>query len=125
NYVEILGPWSKARGESHATPTGEKIGQLIQILLDLVPLVAAIFLARRNLKAGRGDRSGAFRIGVGFLLVHLVVWALLANHTLDAGEEWQMLQTTTGWSLYYAATLWILYLALEPYVRRRWPDVLI
>jgi hypothetical protein len=101
------------------------VGSVIQILLDLVPLVAGIFLARRNLKAGRGDRSGAFRVGLAFLLVHLVVWAMMANHTGNLGVEWNMLQRTSGWTLYYVVTLWLSYLALEPYVRRRWPDALI
>jgi len=97
----------------------------VEVLIQLVPLIAAIFLARRNLKAGRGDRSGAFRVGLTFLLGHFVVWAMMANHTSNLPEEWGMLQRTSGWTLYYAVTLWLSYLALEPYVRRRWPDALI
>jgi protein kinase-like protein len=125
-FFRLMGPWSKPLSDSiDPPPGGMSIGGAIQILLDLVPLIAGIFLARRNLKAGRGDRSGAFRVGLGFLLVHLVVWALMANHTTDLTQEWGMLQSVTGWTLYFAVTLWLSYLALEPYVRRRWPDALI
>lgn len=31
----------------------------------------------------------------------------------------------TGFSLFIAAVAWVLYLALEPYVRRRWPQILV
>ncbi|MBI3448909.1 MAG: protein kinase [Acidobacteria bacterium] len=126
NYFLTMGPWSRPISDSiDPPPSAMSLSGNVEVLIQLVPLIAAIFLARRNLKAGRGDRSGAFRVGLGFLLVHFVVWAIMANHTGNLPEEWGMLQRTSGWTLYYAVTLWLSYLALEPYVRRRWPDALI
>jgi hypothetical protein len=51
-------------------------------------------------------------------------WLLGADHVAGAGEL-VLLQLGISHALFTAATVYILYLALEPFVRRRWPQVLV
>jgi len=54
----------------------------------------------------------------------MIAWALQAHHVRAAGEI-DLLYAAIAWGLFYSAELWLLYIALEPYVRWRWPYTLI
>lgn len=62
-------------------------------------------------------------IGVLFLLT-LVNWALTAHHT-PTNDEVTVIAMGLSQSLYLGAVIWLLYMALESYVRRRWPQTII
>ena len=100
-------------------------GRLVNVLLVLGCLAGAGVLARRNLAQGRGDRRGAFRVSLLVGGAMMIAWALQANHVPDAVVELRLLSVAAGRSLVSAAMCWLLYIALEPYVRQRWPDMLI
>lgn len=87
-------------------------------------LVAAIILVRYNWKAGRGDVRGATQVAVFTFIVALVSNVLLAHHVGSTAEILvviRMIQLPTLASM----LIWIGYLALEPSVRRYWPQSLI
>jgi hypothetical protein len=46
-----------------------------------------VWLARRNLRAGRADTRGALLIGLCAGVPLLVAWLLGSHHTSDAGTE--------------------------------------
>lgn len=76
-------------------------------------------VAWRNLKSGRGDRSGAFRVAV-FVFVLWTVYGLSIGFGQLAGapeRSWIIVAN----SLFWAANAWVCYVALEPLVRRNWP----
>jgi serine/threonine-protein kinase len=50
---------------------------------------------------------------------------LQQHHTNDSSVEFGMLWLVGALAMFGAALLWIYYMALEPYVRRRWPEFLI
>src|SRR5262249_13103236 len=54
-----------------------------------------------------------------------LAWLLSAHHVADVRGEWDMFLARSGEALFNASFVWILYVALEPLVRRRWPDLLI
>lgn len=96
------------------------------VILQLTVLAifaAAALIARHNLRNGRGDRRGAFRLAGVILLAALGMWALDSKHVADPNVE--MTRFFTGQPLWAAGLLWLLYLALEPYVRRFWPATLV
>jgi serine/threonine-protein kinase len=84
-----------------------------------------VFFARRNIRLGRGDRKGAFRLFVFVLSAHLLSWLFSAHHVADLFGEFELFTSALGEALFFAGLVWLLYMALEPYVRRRWPDLLI
>jgi hypothetical protein len=93
--------------------------------LLLTALVASALLARYNLRTGRGDRRGALRLMAFAFAGQLVAWTLDASHVPDLFGELRLATRGVGLILIYAGFLGLLYLALEPYVRRLWPDALI
>ena len=74
---------------------------------------------------GRGDRKGSFRVSAFAFSIVMLTWILAGHHVLDTGGEFGMFLRAFSAALAVAAFVWLSYMALEPYVRRRWPDVLI
>jgi serine/threonine-protein kinase len=97
------------------------------ILAILILLFAGtVFLARRNLRLGRGDRRGATRLAFVTMLWSFASWVLSAHHHyLNAPAGIGRLVDTSGFTLVYGGVCWAFYIALEPLVRRRWPSVLV
>jgi serine/threonine-protein kinase len=87
-------------------------------------MVGASFLARYNIRAGRGDRRGSFRLAVFVFSVYMLIWLLMSHH-VPTEIELTMLMTAVSQSALLAGGLWLIYIALEPYVRRRWPDTIV
>jgi hypothetical protein len=83
-----------------------------------------IWLATKNVRNGRGDLRGAMRLTLCVVVAGLINWALLAHHVGSiAGVVLFILAMSVN--LFFGMMIWLLYAALEPYVRRHWPDTLI
>jgi serine/threonine-protein kinase len=91
----------------------------------LLVLGTGIFLAHRNLRLGRGDRKGALRFGLFVWTIMMLSWLLTASHVPDIGAEFSLLFRMAANALLAATLYAAFYLALEPYVRRLWPDRII
>jgi serine/threonine-protein kinase len=91
----------------------------------LAGLVLAAVVARRNIRLGRGDRAAARKVSLLVLVSFFVAGLLSADHTSNAGGEWGLLVGIAGNALYNAGATWLFYIAAEPYVRRRQPELLI
>jgi serine/threonine-protein kinase len=89
-----------------------------------MPLGGVVF-ARRNLRLGRGDRQGAFRVALFVFATYTLARALRADHVSSFGEEVWILIKIVAYPSFWAFQVWLLYMALEPYARRRWPRMLI
>ncbi len=102
------------------------VGLSVRSLVVLAMAVVGIVLARRNLKRGRCDRRGAFRLALFACSVAMLGWELSANHVQDIGLEGILfVARTVPTGVIFAFVMWLFYLALEPYVRRLWPGSLI
>jgi hypothetical protein len=101
-----------------------RVSTFILLGLIVMVMVAGVLLARRNLRIGRGDRRGALRLARLAFGLGLATWILGNDHVLDPWEIMlAVMAVSTG--LLYAGITWLLYIALEPFVRRRWPRVLV
>ncbi|MDA1186119.1 MAG: hypothetical protein O2930_15960, partial [Acidobacteria bacterium] len=92
-------------------------------MLGLSYLGAAFFM-RRNFLLGRGDRRGATRlakVAAGFVVAASL---LTAAPPIDA-RLFGTLHGAAAIGLFTGAFCWAFYMAIEPYVRRQWPRVLI
>jgi len=90
--------------------------------LPVLALIAvAMGLAYRHLRIGRGDRDGARRIAL-FGMACYACGNLLQE---PRWVEWPLLWRGLGILLLTSVAGWSAYLALEPLVRRRWPDTLV
>jgi len=87
-------------------------------------LIVGLFLARRNLLQGRGDRKGAFRLATFMFGLWLAFGILGSDHFLDMAELAIIFRALARASLSFGL-FWVLYVALEPYARRYWPFMLV
>jgi hypothetical protein len=101
------------------------VSGIMFVLAVLVCGIGGCFLARRNLRRDRGDRRGALRVAGFIFFGDLLTWVLSAHFVPNPPEEYIGFIGGVGNALYVAGFMWILYLALEPYVRRLWPEMLI
>ena len=83
-----------------------------------------VWLAWFNWKAGRGDLRGATRLAIFMASVSLAKW-LLSAHQVAAAEEYDLLTAALSVAAYSGIRYWVFYLALEPWVRRYWPQNLV
>jgi serine/threonine-protein kinase len=120
-YFEMIGPWDKpARlGESQ-----QSANAAIVVILNLVLICTGAWLARRNLRLGRGDRKGAFRLALYCFVTSLLAWVLVSHHVPTSAEVEHFI-TALAFATLTACFFWLLYLSLEPYVRRRWPHQIV
>jgi hypothetical protein len=88
----------------------------------LIVLFAA-FLARRHYRAGRSDARGAFRLAGLVLALSVSVDWLQSNSSVAAFVIISF--NNLAIALLGATFVWTAYLAIEPYVRRLWPQALI
>jgi hypothetical protein len=122
----VIGPWTTALPtESQGFDVAAKIANMT-FLGVLVALVGSSFvLARRNLKAGRADRHGADRLAIVLALPLLVAWTIRAEHAWSVDVEIDLLAYGLSQIGLVVALMWATYLALEPYVRKLWPRLLL
>jgi serine/threonine-protein kinase len=113
-------PWRMA-DESGGEST---VYLVILMAIAIVILAGAAVLARRNIREGRGDRRGAARLAGYVGAVLMLLWMCNVHLTISFGL-FALLLLAVCTSVFYAALLWTVYLALEPFVRRHWPRVLV
>jgi serine/threonine-protein kinase len=71
-------------------------------------------------KLGRGDRKGAFRLAGFLLVVFFLRWLFTSHHVATEAEAFNFIAGVQG-ILFWTFFFWVVYLAFEPFVRRRWP----
>jgi len=118
-YLEIVAPWTAPRNEERqfGSTSGERTGLRMRTIVGPLAGVVALLLAMRNLRLGRGDRRGAMRLSL-FLFA-----AGLMSNALETGDL-QVLTKGPPIVLFVPAFVWLLYVALEPHIRRVWPDTM-
>jgi hypothetical protein len=124
-YFELIGPWTRPeRMQPYQATSGERAVLAIGLVLFPSLLVATAMLARRNLRLGRGDRRGAFRLA-SFVFACLSVAWLFGAHHVPSAAEFGLFTEFLVRAIAVPSLSWVLYIAMEPYVRRRWPVTLV
>jgi len=122
----IVEPWETLPvAPADDSPSAGPTYITFQAMLLVALVVGAVFLISWNLRGSLGDRRGARRVALFFGIVELVIWLLVAHHVPRLQLELQLLTRMLGAVLVHAALVWMIYLALEPYVRRIWPETII
>jgi serine/threonine-protein kinase len=119
----LRGPWDEPRQPAELPLGVTGFRALTAVLIPV--LLVALPLARRNRRLGRSDSRGAFRIAAFAFLCDALYALLRYGHAPSPLDRWFLFAQAAGAALFDAATAWVLYVALEPYVRRRWPQALV
>jgi serine/threonine-protein kinase len=125
-YFDTIYPWDRsARQFQPDENRRDKITTFMLIVICLLALFGSALLARRNLRLGRGDRQGAMRVAIVFFVVRMLMWAFAEHHNGLVGREFDLFLTHQAFAVFLAAFLWLLYVAFEPFVRKKWPGWII
>jgi serine/threonine-protein kinase len=121
-YFETIYPWDQQVRQEETPESGRSRAlNFILIPIVLTVLLGSAMLARRNLTLGRGDRRGATRVSAFYFGVRMLVWVFAVHHNGLASREFELFLTYLSSSVFFAGFMWVLYVALEPFIRRRWP----
>jgi eukaryotic-like serine/threonine-protein kinase len=125
-WFSVIPPWQQIDRKTFAgAPEFSRVAQVISAIIGASSILAAFVLARRNLRRSRGDRKGAFRLALFLTTLVFYTRVFRVDHVWDIGEEIPLLGQLLSEAVLAGTVAWLLYLAVEPYFRRRWPRMLI
>ena len=107
-----------------APAPGADWGGRFSTLLYLSAYVFAGWMAWRNWKAGRTDRVGALRLGI-LMAAGALATCLLAAHYNTIQNLNRGLSSWMGIAAFVGILFGTMYMAFEPHVRKRWPEMLV
>jgi len=121
-YFEIFDAWDQPRdAQTSIGRYRERVLVVLLLTFFITVVVGGALLALRNVKLGRGDRKGAFRLAAFVSAVFFLRWLFSSHHVSTELEAFNVIagvQNILSWTF----SFWVVYLAFEPFVRRRWPD---
>lgn len=123
-FFSLIGPWSEPNRQTREQKSSDKASGIFVSTIGGIILFVSAWLALRNMRKKRGDLSAAWRIGAFYFIVDMLVWVLRAHFVAGIGSFGLLILAICG-ALFLSTTVAILYLALEPYVRRHWPQTII
>ncbi len=126
-FFAAIGDWNKPWRMVSAQSAGEKknrASQMISAFLLTAILAAGALLARRNYRHGRGDRDGALRLAVLMFVLEMGLWLCRSHFVTGIAIFGYMILAIAG-ALLWSGAMWMLYLAIEPWIRRNWPQAII
>jgi hypothetical protein len=124
-YYRMIFPWTRAGRDTETAMTrAQKVASALLVLLILTVFVGGAVLARWNIKANRADLRGAARLGAFVFVTFLVLWILSSHHLPNFLEAISFLVAVASAALRTFFAI-VMYVALEPFVRRREPQTLI
>ena len=124
---ELLGPWWRPeRMQPQAQQTAaDRFVEIGGSTLIGIVLLGALLLAWRNFRQGRGDIRGSLRLAAAALVLEWLSTIVYKHHVPLLLQLYRDNVYAIDFGLLVAALVWVLYMALEPYLRRRWPQSLI
>ena len=124
-YFHMIGAWTRPwRLQAYDAGAGARARDIIVMTLLCIIFIVAALIARRNTKLNRSDVRGAMRLGGFIFSIYMLEYLFAMNHVPN-DDELGLLIDAMSRALFNAAMIWVLYLALEPIVRRRWPQTIV
>ena len=125
-FFSLIGDWTKPQRmkSMEKKSIGEWIGRIFGLVLLCTLLVGSGLLARRNYRRGRGDREGALRLALAILALEIGLF-FCRSHFSSIGDTIGLFILAVSTGLFVSGVTWMLYMAVEPWVRRHWPQTII
>jgi predicted Ser/Thr protein kinase len=118
-FFRVLGPWN-VPDRMPSAPESLDPGKIVIYF----SLISAAFIAWWNVRGGRADLKGAAKLGLLYAACLFGGRLLSAHHTAGAAEL-DVFWKSVSVAMINGAVVWAFYVALEPWVRRTWPQTLI
>jgi protein kinase-like protein len=125
-YFETTYPWDVPLRQEQTPQTRiERVFMVSTIAVFMIALIGSVLIARHNLRLGRGDIQGALRVGFVYFIVRMLEWLFATHHPGTVEGEFFHMLGYLSIAVFTGFYLWLLYIALEPFLRRRWPHRII
>ena len=127
-YFRVVAPWDSATEkiiERQSIFEEGQIGIILLILLIALAIIGSIVLAYRNIKAGRGDLRGGLKLTIFLFLLAFAGQMIEADHVPTVWGELSIIYEAISYAGINSFLVGIFYIALEPFVRRSWSEMLI
>jgi tRNA A-37 threonylcarbamoyl transferase component Bud32 len=125
-FFDVIGPWTEPeRMEPDRDSTIDRVLIGLLFLTFGLLILAAAVLARNHIRTNRADRRGAWRVTAYLAVAGVLSWVARAHHSASADDEVTMAFRAAGDLALLGVIFWIVYVAMEPYVRKLWPDALL
>ncbi|HEX4949720.1 MAG TPA: serine/threonine-protein kinase [Blastocatellia bacterium] len=121
---QLLRPYHKAGRVPSPPSQKDTMLYIYSLAIWLTIVVMSVWLAWCNTKNGSSDVSGALRLAVPLFFIMLICEALLTQDFasfLNVNNIILKLRNPVYTAVFFAVN----YLALEPFVRRKWPHIVI
>jgi predicted Ser/Thr protein kinase len=125
-YFQVIAPWDKPWQMSPPRPISGSggLGAAFAVSLIMAYIIVAGFFARRNVRRGRADVRGAVRFGVA-LTFCLCAEYWLNYHFVPLPDRVGFQFIALGVPILQSLLACVGYVAVEPYARRTWPQVMV
>lgn len=124
-YFKIVPPWEEAETTIAVAEAYDAANLYLIMAFVVLIAIGAVYLSIRNMRAGRIDLKGATRVGIFVFAATGLVRFLRADHMVSLVGEFLILAWMVTESILTTATILLLSVAVEPLVRRWWPELLI
>jgi serine/threonine protein kinase len=124
-FFQLSGPWTTPWRMPPPPPRrSQQVGNIVGESLTIFFFCVGIWLAHRNYSRGKGDRQGAWKVATILFLLSLAIFCAKA-HLKFSNDTLFLVMLAIATGLLTAGIMWVLYIALEPFVRSRWPQTII
>ena len=124
-FFKLISPWTRpGRMQAAETGAGARAREILTIVIVCIVALAAAWMARRNVRLKRSDVRGAMRLAA-FVCAAYTASHLFAMYHVPNDDEIGLVVDALSEALFQAAMAWLFYLAVEPFVRRRWPQTIV
>jgi Protein kinase domain len=124
-YFALIGPWTTpTRMQYSGLTRGEHASQILEVILSILILTCGVWIAWRNYKKGKSDPRGAWRLASAVFVIEIAIW-VCRDHFIPTLATFGRFILAVSTGLFVSAAIAMLYLALEPYVRRHWPQAIV
>ena len=94
-------------------------------VINLLLIAVVALLAHYNVTANRADIRGGWRVASFFAILIALRWILAVHHGPARWVLFDLLERLIPSLFYVSAASGLAYLAIEPWVRRYWPQIMI
>ena len=120
----VIGDWTQPRRMPSAGSGSSGIFFFVVGVVAILICIGSALLARRNILRGQGDMRSAFRFAGAMFYALMALW-LCQMHFVFSLATIGIFMLALCTAVFYGVVMWTIYLALEPFVRSRWPQTLV
>ena len=125
-FFKVVSPWDKSDKEiEEVGGTFGKFRRTSSLIFYFALLVGAILLVSPKLKVGNRDYKGGLKVAVVCFLGFSIAAMIDASHFGNVEGETAVIYQIISFGLYLAVLIGVTYIALEPFARRFWSELLI